>query len=221
MTATEMSPTWELAGAMPPQQLAIWQQQMKMMETFHDDMMLMVQMFMAMHREHLGAVKEELDKVRNSQANWAACGTSWTNRRTLQEARSPNREEATPSTQQPGGDMPASRPRPFAVAADSSTAQFATDRFDQPGAPAPRPTSTVPAASGGPASKARPETYQSLGEQTKFHLDITRRITELQRQQGYWQRIMNSINGQSSSAPDREESTPSPCPRSRLSFLTL
>ena len=58
------APGWELTGTVPPQQIAMWQQQMRMMESFHDDMMLMIQMFMAMHREHLGAVQGELDKVR-------------------------------------------------------------------------------------------------------------------------------------------------------------
>ena len=170
-----------------------------MMETFHDDMMLMVQMFMAMHREHLGAVKEELDKVRELSSELGRLRDKLDKpAQSPQEARSPNREEATPSTQQPGGDMPASRPRPFAVAADSSTAQFATDRFDQPGAPAPRPTSTVPAASGGPASNARrdvPVARRADEIPPRYHTEDHRASTS---RQGYWQRIMNSINGQSS-----------------------
>ena len=34
-----------------------------MMESFHRDMILMVQMFMAMHREHRVAIRDELDRV--------------------------------------------------------------------------------------------------------------------------------------------------------------
>ena len=68
LTPTVMEPSspaqWEVSGDMPPQQVAMWQQQMRMMESFHNDMMLMVQMFMAMHKEHLESVRGELDKVR-------------------------------------------------------------------------------------------------------------------------------------------------------------
>ena len=42
----------------------MWRQQMQMMESFHNDMILMVQMFMAMHREHLSSVRDELDRVK-------------------------------------------------------------------------------------------------------------------------------------------------------------
>ena len=41
----------------------MWQQQMQMMESFHNDMIMMVQMFVAMHREHLASVRDELDRV--------------------------------------------------------------------------------------------------------------------------------------------------------------
>ena len=41
----------------------MWQQQMQMMEWFHRDMILMVQMFMAMHREHRVAIRDELERV--------------------------------------------------------------------------------------------------------------------------------------------------------------
>ena len=43
--------------------MAMWQQQMQLMESFHNDMILMVQMFVAMHREHLASVRDELDRV--------------------------------------------------------------------------------------------------------------------------------------------------------------
>ena len=46
-----------------PNPMAMWQQQMQLMESFHNDMILMVQMFVAMHREHLASVRHELDMV--------------------------------------------------------------------------------------------------------------------------------------------------------------
>ena len=46
-----------------PNPTAMWQQQMQMMQAFHNDMVMMFQMFVAMHREHLGSVRDELDRV--------------------------------------------------------------------------------------------------------------------------------------------------------------
>ena len=43
--------------------MAMWQQQMQLMEMFHNDMILMVQMFAAMHRQQLDSVRHEMDMV--------------------------------------------------------------------------------------------------------------------------------------------------------------
>ena len=59
----EPAAQWDQAIAVPPQQLAMWQQQMQMMESFHQDMILMVQMFVALHREHRVTIRDELDRV--------------------------------------------------------------------------------------------------------------------------------------------------------------
>ena len=56
-------PAWEPAVKVPTEQFAMWRQQMQMMESFHNDMILMVQMFLAMHREHQVSVRDELDRV--------------------------------------------------------------------------------------------------------------------------------------------------------------
>jgi hypothetical protein len=37
--------------------MAMWQQQMRLMESFPNEMSLMVQMFVAMHGEHLASVR--------------------------------------------------------------------------------------------------------------------------------------------------------------------
>ena len=54
---------WEPIIPGPANQLALWQQQIQVMESFHKDMILMVQMFVAMHREHVVSVRDELDRV--------------------------------------------------------------------------------------------------------------------------------------------------------------
>jgi hypothetical protein len=65
MIVFQGAPDYQRAFPASQHQLDLWQQQMQMMESFHDNMMLMVQMFVALHRQHLGTVKDELDKVRN------------------------------------------------------------------------------------------------------------------------------------------------------------
>jgi pSer/pThr/pTyr-binding forkhead associated (FHA) protein len=54
---------WQQSVPYPPNQMAMWQQQMQLMESFHNDMILMVQMFVAMHKEHSASVRHELDMV--------------------------------------------------------------------------------------------------------------------------------------------------------------
>src|SRR6185312_676716 len=56
---------WEPAFGPGPNAYAMWQQQMQLMETFHNDMAMMVQMFIAMHREFQGSVRAELERVQN------------------------------------------------------------------------------------------------------------------------------------------------------------
>jgi hypothetical protein len=187
---------WELS-ALPPQQVALWQQQMRMMETFHDDMMIMIQMFMAMHREHLGAVKAELDKVRELSSELSQ----------LQEKLAePERSSvgARPENGAPPFSAPGLKQGSFVngqkqsvESVDAPIAQFITKRLVESSNPTPQSASNGGLAPSAVASKVRSEARPSLSEESKFHLDITRRITELQRErQGYWQRILSAINKQ-------------------------
>ena len=41
----------------------MWQQQMQMMESFHQDMILMVQMFVTLHREHRVTIRDVSHRV--------------------------------------------------------------------------------------------------------------------------------------------------------------
>ncbi|MGC8643706.1 MAG: FHA domain-containing protein [Isosphaeraceae bacterium] len=191
---------WELAGTVPPQQLMLWQQQMRMMETFHDDMMLMVQMFMAMHREHLGAVKEELDKVRELS-------------RELERLQAKLTEPAPPPGKAPRRNG-ASKTRETAAAAKTPVVQNGippasavttssappvmppvtgplSESVDAP----PRDGATMAAAPRVSPPDATTADRPAPAEASRFHIDITRRIAELQRErQGYWQRILGVIN---------------------------
>ena len=54
---------WEPVLPPAPNPGAMWQQQMQMMQAFHNDMVMMFQMFVAMHRDHLDSVRDELNRV--------------------------------------------------------------------------------------------------------------------------------------------------------------
>ena len=54
---------WESSMAYPLNPMTMWRQQMQLMEMFHNDMILMVQMFAAMHRQQMDSVRHEMDMV--------------------------------------------------------------------------------------------------------------------------------------------------------------
>jgi pSer/pThr/pTyr-binding forkhead associated (FHA) protein len=184
---------WEPANSYPATPMAMWQQQMQLMESFHNDMILMVQMFVAMHREHSASVRHELDMVQQLTRELSALQA-----RTGQSPASAN------------ADLPAGIDRPDR---ESGPAE-ATDRGggqrkpllaqpDDGGHPA-RPKSTTPAARSEPAGSGAPSAQESGPiapdmapgvDDQQIHALLTRRIAELQRErQGYWQRILRTIN---------------------------
>jgi hypothetical protein len=187
---------WELS-ALPPQQVALWQQQMRMMETFHDDMMIMIQMFMAMHREHLGAVKEELEKVRELSSELSQLQEKFAETERTSVGATP--ENGAPPFSAPGSKQSSfvNGQRQSVESVEAPIAQFVTKRLVESSNPTPQSASNSGLAPSVVASKVRTEARPSLSEESKFHLDITRRITELQRErQGTWQRILSAINKQ-------------------------
>lgn len=187
-------PAWEPVVQVPPEQFAMWRQQMQLMESFHNDMILMVQMFMAMHRKHLYSVRDELDRVQKLTGELAVLQEKLAETANQTEVdRSPGYGRPAPSgghatgsagaRLEPGSSVteasgPRKQSRPIAPAANTS--QEATGRID-PGvellSKRPLQNRPVPAAHPG------------------FHSHLTQRITALQRErQGYWQKILSAIN---------------------------
>jgi len=171
----------------------MWQQQMQLMETFHNDMVMMVQMFIAMHREFQASVRDELAQVQKL--------TKELGRLNAKLGLSPERDEA-------GAVSKADRAAPKARAAPRSAppAPKPSARADAKAAAAPsgekqtepkdkqRPTGRSPKISSDHKETAPgPETRLDAPD---MYADLTRRITQLQRERrGYWQRILKSING--------------------------
>ena len=185
--------SWEQSVAVPAEQFAMWRQQMQMMESFHNDMILMVQMFVAMHREHMVSVRDELDRVQKLTRELAD----------LQEklAESAKQTEAAPST---GNGHPASKSG-LAHGAVGARPESGHGVTDAPGAH-PSHRSRSPAATTGPGAKGiidpgselseePPQPRPPSGDHAGFHSHLTQRITELQRErQGYWQKVLSAIN---------------------------
>jgi hypothetical protein len=153
----------------------------------------MVQMFVAMHREHLASVRHELDMVQeltgelsNLQAKLAkpsgsvdVDATGGTGQRTQEHrpVQGPDHEK---------------RDR-------KSASREPTKASKRPERTSPRPA----VGAGHPSSKARsakgPVTPGSRGtgqvDESQVHSLLTKRIAELQRErQGYWQRILSALH---------------------------
>src|SRR5262249_15410682 len=163
-----------------------------LMESFHNDMTMMVQMFIAMHREFQSSVRDELQRVQKLTKELGRL-----NARLLQVSDSAEPRQ-TPDAVRPGekGRVAARESRP---SPGPTPPQRAVPRADRPAGPKP------PGRGGEPDLAARPATspggregdqggQSPPRESAEMYADITRRITELQRQRrGYWQRILKAI----------------------------
>jgi pSer/pThr/pTyr-binding forkhead associated (FHA) protein len=184
---------WELTVPAPPNVMGMWQQQMQLMETFHNDMIMMVQMFFTMHREHLASAREELARVdqltrelRSLQATLA----------TRPKSLDPGVRAASDGTT---GDSRArehaQRPKRVkeALADEGSRAR----RQHEPKSAKPAGVYSEAAHSfvGHESATSRALEGTSGMDDAQLHAHLTKRITELQRErQGYWEKIMSKMN---------------------------
>jgi len=184
---------WEPSIPYAPSPVAMWQQQMQLMESFHNDMILMVQMFVAMHREHSASVRHELDMVQQLTRELSALQAK--------TAQAPGSVNAGLTA---GVDRPYRERGP--VQAMDRKKQDKKPLSDQPdqGRNRAEPSSTEPAGRSKDAGSKIPSAEGSVPpvsdgtravEDEQIHALLTQRIAELQRErQGYWQRILSTIN---------------------------
>jgi pSer/pThr/pTyr-binding forkhead associated (FHA) protein len=184
---------WGPSISFPPNSMAIWQQQMQLMESFHNDMLLMVQMFVAMHRDHLASVRHELDMVQrltgelsDLQAKLAEGPSSPSVGLTAgrgRPSRGPDPAQSLDHMKQ--NKRPVSRkPTIDSRPADPTSPQSAAE----PGPIRRKSNSTERSMPAGPAGISK-------GEDSQIHALLTTRIAELQRErQGYWQRILSALH---------------------------
>jgi pSer/pThr/pTyr-binding forkhead associated (FHA) protein len=195
-------PEWSgsLSGGMSP--LAMWQQQMQLMEAFHNDMIMMVQMFMVMHREQLASVREEFERVQQLTRELSVLQSR------LGTASGDAGLPLTSDTAGPGQQQPALKAREQRKGRGGVRA-LDSDHSGHKAEPAPRArtpgtgsTSRPPPQSG---ESAQPEPVLPRtgagaaapmpSNNVQMHAHLSKRIAELQKErQGYWQKILNTIN---------------------------
>jgi hypothetical protein len=183
---------WQPPGQSGHGPLALWQRQIQIMESFHRDMMLTVQMFFAMNREQHTLVRDEIAKVEqitqemrdlqrklagSSRSDENGCGT---NRKPPAPSDSTRQEVAGDAADRAGGVEP---PRP-----PGSELKHPANGSDQ--------TCALPVAASSleDAATTDPEDQSIAAENAELHQRLTQRINDLQRErQRYWQRILSSI----------------------------
>ena len=184
---------WEQGGLPASQQVAMWQQQMQMMESFHRDMILMVQMFVAMHREHRGAIRGELDRVEKLTRKLSVLQKQLTENESQQGhaagLESGSRKDGKAHhADRNGASRVKSQEGPRAEP-DAKRSRGASPQ------PAGQPAAGAPSAAGDNSPGDHVKSRSPAFNPAEFHSQLTQRITELQRKrQNYWQRILSAIN---------------------------
>jgi pSer/pThr/pTyr-binding forkhead associated (FHA) protein len=172
--------SWEQPLAYPPHEMAMWQQQMRLMESFHNDMIMMVQMFFAMHREHMASAREELDRVEQLTRELSALQARLRDPIESPDA-GPTRAVGRASKHLPPQDTEERQTR-----TGTGESKPAAHRRE------PRSPKSGTKSSKG-RSTPRPDGASEL-DSAQLHAQLTKRITELQRErQGYWQSIMSKM----------------------------
>ena len=172
----------------PMNPMAMWQQQMQLMETFHNDMIIMVQMFATMHRQQLESVRHEMDMVQRLTGQ-------------LQDLQTKLAQPAGAADVGRPAEKRPSMPAPDNKKRDRKSASREPSDFAEMTAPPPSPPpARGPIPQGPKARSARqvvPPVPQGSGEtdDSEVLAHLTRRISELQRErQGYWQRILSVLH---------------------------
>ena len=184
---------WDPSIAVPSSPMGMWQQQMQLMESFHNDMILMVQMFVAMHREHLASVRHELDMVQQLTGKLSKLQAKLGKTGDASDASPP---DSIGRTARERGPVPALDHKKRDKKHASREPNSAGNR-DERASARPAATPDAPGPNVRPAKKSVPRASKSAGEvdDREMHSLLTKRIAELQRErQGYWQRILSALH---------------------------
>jgi pSer/pThr/pTyr-binding forkhead associated (FHA) protein len=183
---------WEPVLPPGPNPGAVWQQQVQMMQSFHNDMVMMFQMFVAMHREHLGSVRDELDRVQQltrelTRLN-ARLGQLQGSAETITTSEAGRSKQDAGPVPQAEPSRPGRSPLPRRRTGEKAERKPSRNPDDKP------MSNSHPVS--GAMDQGKPQSAQQPAmNRGDTYADLTRRITEIQRErQGYWQSILKAIN---------------------------
>lgn len=177
-------------GAAPP---ASWNQHIQFLEMVHSEMILMVKMFMTMHREQVGSIRDELDRVqqltRELETLQAKLAESSNVPRTAATTRLDRGRRETPSRSSVDAE---SEQGPSIPTPSSQTGSRPHRKFP------PGEVNSVPGrdkVSEAVGSEHPAERASSPVDMVNLHAQISTRIAELQRErQGYWRTILSVMS---------------------------
>jgi hypothetical protein len=184
---------WNLVPDFGAGPSAIWNQHIQFLEMLHSEMILMVRMFMTMHREHAGAIRDELDRVqqltRELELLQAKVGES-SNAEKVDPTAGKERERRETGRQLSVNATKEHRSLGSSLASRSETREHRKS-------PDPAVNSEIESTSSSRATDAKRcvEGQSPQVDTVEFHAEITKRIAELQRErQGYWRKILSVMS---------------------------
>ncbi len=172
---------------------AMWTQHIQFLEMLHSEMILMVKMFMTMHREQAGSIRDELDRVQQLTRELELLQAK------LGESSNAAQVDAPAGIER---KVPETKPH-LAVKATKerrslgSTSASRSERREHRKSPDPAVNSGIESAPPSRATDSEPrvEGKSPPVDTVEFHTQITKRIADLQRErQGYWRRILSVIS---------------------------
>jgi hypothetical protein len=164
-----------------------------MFDQFHQSMLLMVQTFGALHRDQMGMIRDELNRVREISQELLSLQADLAGQPAALSARRGSPDPAEPAAVSPGAPVSPATPSLAAPAAGNGSGPEVPD---SPPTPAGGGGGAPPAAPAAPASPGRGQTPEDL------HTWLNQRIAAIQQErQGRWQKILNFLRGQRPPAP--------------------
>ncbi len=197
--------------------------QQQMFDQFHQALLMMVQMFSNLHKDQMGVVRQELDRLHELTRELHTLQDQLGRRRIAAAAPPPvpARRPASPqvrtSASQPQLKRKAEEAHPRLTApVKSENGNHAIGRSETaPRSASPRPSPRPPSPSASPSASPSPSPSPSAQQapmerplppgglsDDAIHAQLTDRIAALQQeQQGLWQRIVGSILGKRPDEP--------------------
>ncbi len=192
LTAAIAGAEWEPVQQSGPTAAALWQQQMQIMQSFHNDMIMMFRMFVAMHDEHVESVRDEFDRVQQLTQELIRLNVRLGQLSVSAEISPPSdigdQKVGSRTVSQPGSAKSKGTTHPPRQTGSRTEQELSGKREHRPGTIG----HSAPVAGNPGQSRTGPPPPMGIAD---TYADLTRRIAEIQdERQGYWRSIFKVIN---------------------------